>query len=231
MIVNAFLKALDQLLDKGFRRVFLIGLIGAIVVFSAILFFLTKITPEGFQYFDWQWLNDALNWMFGFAVYPLFFVVAWLFFPAVATMFMGIFIDDVVDAVEEKHYPDHKALHRISPMESFVLAVKMGLLIIVINLLALPFYLLLIFTAIGPFILFFILNSYFLGREYFDLVALRHFNKSDAYALRKRAGSRVFLGGSAITLLYIIPIVNLLAPILGAATMVHIFHDMRESRL
>ena len=227
MIINAFLKALDQLFAKGFRRVFIIGVLGAAVVFSALLFFLTTITPDGLQFFDWQWVNDALDWMFGFAIYPLFFVVAWLFFPAIATMFMGIFIDDVVDAVEEKHYSDHKAPHRISAMDSFVLAIKMGLLIIIVNIIALPFYLLLLFTAIGPFILFLILNSYFLGKEYFDLVALRHFDKADARELREKAGSRVFLGGAVITLLYIIPFVNLLAPILGAATMVHIFHGTR----
>ena len=68
MIINAFLKALDQLFAKGFRRVFIIGVLGAAVVFSALLFFLTTITPDGYQFFDWQWVNDALDWMFGFAI-------------------------------------------------------------------------------------------------------------------------------------------------------------------
>ncbi|MCK5041667.1 MAG: EI24 domain-containing protein [Sphingomonadales bacterium] len=230
MIINAFMKALDQSFEKGFRRVFFVGVLGAVIVFAALLFFITTITPQGFEISSWQWVNDAVNWMLGFALYPMFFIVAWLFFPAVATMFMGIFLDDVVDAVEDKHYPDHKAPHRISVMDSFLIAAKMGLLLIVLNLLALPLYLLLLFTAVGPFILFLTLNSYLLGREYFDLVAMRHFSRTDAIALRESSGSKAFLTGTLITILYIIPIVNLFAPILGAATMVHVFHSTRSTR-
>lgn len=230
MIINAFMKAIDQSFEKGFRRVFFIGLLGAIIVFAALLIFITSVTPENFEFSSWQWVNDAVNWMLGFALYPVFFIVAWLFFPAIATMFMGIFLDDVVDAVEDKHYPDNKAPHRISVMDSFLMAVKMGLMLIALNLLALPFYVLLLFTAIGPFILFLTLNSYLLGREYFDLVAMRHFSKADAVALRQQSGSKAFLTGGLITVLYIIPIVNLFAPILGAATMVHMFHSTRKAK-
>jgi CysZ protein len=229
MIINAFMKALDQLFEKGFRKVFFIGLVGAIVVFAGLLVFITSITPENFEFSSWQWVNDAVNWMLGFALYPMFFIVAWLFFPAVATMFMGIFLDDVVDAVENKHYPDHKAPLRISVMDSFMMALKMGLLLIVLNILALPFYVLLLFTAVGPFILFLTLNSYLLGREYFDLIAMRHFSKADAVELRRSSGSKAFLTGTLITILYIIPIVNLFAPLLGAATMVHMFHSTRKN--
>ena len=95
MIINAFMKALDQSFEKGFRRVFFVGVLGAVIVFAALLFFITTITPQGFEISSWQWVNDAVNWMLGFALYPMFFIVAWLFFPAVATMFMGIFFPTV----------------------------------------------------------------------------------------------------------------------------------------
>ena len=89
---------------------------------------------------------------------------------------------------------------------------------------ALPFYLILLFTAVGPLILFLVLNSYLLGREYFELVAVRHFLTQDARKIRRAHRDSVFLAGGLITVMFMIPFLNLLAPIVGAAMMVHVFH-------
>jgi len=231
MIARAFLRALDQLFDPSFRKVFFIGIIGAAAVFAALLFLLVGMMPEGIQISDWEWLNDSLNWIAGFAIYPAYFLVGWFLFPAIATMFMGIFLDDIVDAVEAKHYEGYEAPRRLSAYESFMAAVRMGLMVIFYNLLALPLYVILLFTAVGPFILYVVLNGFLLGREYFELVALRHFSAPEAKRLRRAMRDRAFLGGVVITLLYIVPIVNLAAPLLGAAMMVHIFHRGREDRI
>ena len=231
MIARAFLRALDQLFDPGFRKVFLIGIVGATAVFAALVYILSGLMPDGLVLSDWDWLNDSLNWIAGYAIYPVMFIVGWLFFPAFATMFMGLFLDDVVDAVEARHYPGYEAPRRLTAWESFVAAARMGLMVIFYNLLALPLYLILIFTAVGPFILYVILNGFLLGREYFELVAMRHFQGADVKALRRAIRDRVFLTGVVITLLYIIPVVNLAAPLLGAAMMVHIFHGARQGKI
>ena len=101
----------------------------------------------------------------------------------------------------------------------------MSLVVILLNLMALPFYFVLLFTAIGPFILFFLLNAYLIGREYFELVATRHMDQSEAAALRRRNREGPFLCGGVIMALFIVPVANIFAPIIGAAMMVHIFHD------
>lgn len=225
MIGRAFLKALDQLTDPAFRKVLLIGLVLASAVFAGLFFGLIWLMPEGVEVSDWDWVNDIINWMLGFAVFPVLLIVGWLLFPAVATMFMGIFLDDIIDAVEKKYYPDAMATRRPGIGETMLDAVRLSAMVLLLNFLALPLYLILAFTAIGPFILFLLLNAYLLGREYFELVAARHFIHADARKLRRARRDRTFFAGGAITLLFVIPVVNLLAPIIGAAMMVHVFHD------
>lgn len=225
MITRAFLQALDQLTDRKFLRVFLIGTAMAAAVFAALLFGLKLVVPEDIALFDWEWLNKALSWIIGWSVWPIVGVAAYLLFPAVSTLFMSLFLDDIVEAVEEKHYPDRPPMRRVGLGESFLMALRMSLVLILLNLLALPFYLLLLFTAIGPFLLFFLLNAYLIGREYFELVAVRYFLPKEARAFRRRRRDRAFLTGGVITALFVVPFVNLLAPIIGAAMMVHIVHQ------
>lgn len=224
MITRAFLKALDQLGDPAFRRVFFVGTALTALLFAAMMVAVWFLLPENAQYFDWEWVNTALGWILGFALVPGFVVLLWLFFPALATAFMGLFLDDVVDAVEVKHYPGQRALRRITLGENFLIAIRMSGTIILFNILALPVYLILIFTVVGPLILFLVLNSYLLGREFFELVAVRHFLPQDARRIRRANRDSVFLAGGLITVMFMIPFVNLLAPIVGVAMMVHVFH-------
>ncbi len=225
MIGRAFLKALDQLADPAFRKVLLLGLGLTTLVFAGLFFGLSWMMPEGVVVSDWDWVNDIVNWMLGFAALPVLLIVGWLLFPAIATIFMGLFLDDIVDAVERKHYPGRMATRRQSVGETMIEALRLSAVVLLLNILALPLYVILLFTAVGPFILFLILNAYLLGREYFELVAARHFIHVDARKLRRARRDRTFIAGGAITLLFIVPVVNLLAPILGVAMMVHVFHD------
>ena len=225
MVAQAFLMALDQLTDRKFLRVFLIGTLIAVAVFIALFVGLKYLLPENIAIFDWEWLNEALSWIIGWSVWPLVGVSAYLLFPAVSTAFMSLFLDDVVEAVEAKHYPDRLPMRQIGAAKTFLMAGRMSLVVILLNLLALPFYFLLLFTAIGPFVLFFLLNAYLIGREYFELVATRHLEAKEAAALRRRHRDHSFLCGGVIVALFVVPLVNLLAPIIGAAMMVHVFHQ------
>ena len=92
-----------------------------------------------------------------------------------------------------------------------------------LNLLALPLYLLL--PGINLF-LFLALNGYLLGREYFDVVALRRLDAAAAKAMRNRCGGRVFFGGVMIAGLFALPLVNLIAPVVATAFMLHVFEAL-----
>lgn len=228
MIARSVKLAFEQLTHPSFRKVFLIGTGLSLVLFLGLFVFLSQILPQDMNISDYEWVNKALSWIIGWSLLPLFIVVMYVVFPAVSSTLMGPFLGEVVDAVEEKHHPDHRGALKLGMIETWVLSLKLGVTIILANILALPFYLILIFTAIGPFILFLLLNSYLLGREYFELVATRHMSAHEAVALRNRHRDKAFLMGGVVTVLFIVPGLNLVAPLIGAAAMTHVFHSIRD---
>ena len=94
---------------------------------------------------------------------------------------------------------------------------------VVLNLLALPVYLLV--PGIN-LVLFFVLNGYLLGRGYFEVVALRRLDAGEARAVRNRFAGRIFLGGVVIAGLFTLPLVNLVAPVIATIFMLHIFEAL-----
>src|SRR3982075_3221111 len=91
--------------------------------------------------------------------------------------------------------------------------VKTALLTIMVYLLALPF----VFVAGAGFIAFFIPTAWLLGREYFELAAMRFRPPAEAQAMRKENAAVVFTAGLVIAAFVSIPIVNLATPLFGMA--------------
>ncbi|MHA6769469.1 EI24 domain-containing protein [Sphingobium ummariense] len=179
------------------------------------------------------WAFHAVRLHFGWggggfaeAVAAVLAVVAagWLLFRATAMATMSLFADDIVMAVERDRYPEAAAAARPMGMARslrFALA-SMGRTI-GWNLLALPAYVLLLVTGVGTIALFLALNAYLLGRDMADMVEPRH----PALPPIPR-GSR-WLMGLVSALLFLIPLVNLLAPIWSAAMAVHMLHGARRT--
>jgi uncharacterized protein involved in cysteine biosynthesis len=96
--------------------------------------------------------------------------------------------------------------------------------VVAVNALALIVYL---FS--GPFapLVFWAVNGYLLGREYFTLAAMRHLGRDGARALRKRHSGTIWLAGALMAAPLSVPLVNLLVPVLGAATFTHLFHRLQ----
>ncbi|MEM7568691.1 MAG: EI24 domain-containing protein [Pseudomonadota bacterium] len=222
-MIQHFLKAISQLDDKRFRSVLIRGLLSAIVCLAAVTF----AARYGMAHVDIPWWETP-DWLLNIGSAALFMGASWFLFPAIATAVMGLFLDDVIDAVEETHYPHARAPRSIGVTEAAWLSVKLFGWILLVNLLALPFYIALLFTAIGPLILFVALNGYLLGREYFEMVALRHMRAKQAAKLRRAWRGDMFLLGVGVTGLFMIPVINLIAPLVGAAAAVHSFHTVRR---
>ncbi|MCW6531071.1 EI24 domain-containing protein [Sphingomonas sp. MMSM20] len=152
----------------------------------------------------------------------------WFLFRAVAIAVIGIFADEVVTAVEARHYPAALASARPVPLHR---ALMMGLgsaaRVVAINLLLLPLYGVLLVTGVGTAALFFAVNGWLLGRDLGDMVAARHMDAATLRAWRRTNGARRFLLGLAATGLFVVPLLNILAPVLGAAMATHFFHRGR----
>jgi uncharacterized protein involved in cysteine biosynthesis len=104
-------------------------------------------------------------------------------------------------------------------MESLVITWRLMVVTVVLNLLALPLY---VFVPGVNFFVFLGLNGYLLGRQYFEVVALRRLDMAATRTARRRFGGRVFAGGVVIAGLFAVPFVNLLAPVIAIAFMVHL---------
>lgn len=145
--------------------------------------------------------------------------LGWLLFRAIAMAIMALFADDIIVAVERQSYPRAAASARpVGLSRSVALALRSVARTIGWNLLALPLYLLLLVTGIGTLALFLVLNAYLLGRDMADMVQPRHAD------LPPLAGFARWLMGLVSALLFLVPFVNLLAPILSAAMAVHMLH-------
>ncbi|MCT4683213.1 MAG: EI24 domain-containing protein, partial [Roseicyclus sp.] len=139
----------------------------------------------------------------------------------VASAFMGIFLEQVADAVEDRHYPRLPPARSIGLAEGIADGARFLGLVIGVNLLALVAYLL--FAPIAP-LLFWAVNGLLLGREYAQLVALRRTDAAGARAFRRRHRLVLFAAGVLMAVPLTIPVVNLLVPVLGAAVFTHLYH-------
>ena len=149
----------------------------------------------------------------------------WFLFPAVAIAVIATFTDRIAGAVERRHYPDAARQARpIGIAKGALLGLRSAARLIIFNLIALPFYLLLLITGIGPFILFVIVNGLAFGRDIAELAASRHGNRSSRRAWLKSTRGQQGLIGTMVSVLFLVPFANLIAPIIGTAAGIHLFN-------
>lgn len=149
----------------------------------------------------------------------------WLLFRVVAVAVLQFFVDEVVAAVEARHFPALAAQARPLPFGREVAVASRSLLrTLGYNLLAIPLAAVLAFTAIGSAIVFLGVNAVLLGREFTDMAWLRHHRSlgaDDESGNPVPRAERIVLG-AAIAGLMLVPLVNLVAPLVGAAAGTHL---------
>lgn len=152
-------------------------------------------------------------------------LAAWFLFPAVAIAVMTMFTDRIAGAVERRHYPDAADRARaIGVGKGLLIGLRSAGRLILFNVLALPFYLLLLVTGAGPFILFVIVNGFALGRDVAELAAARHGDRAARRAWLKDTVAQQRKIGLAVSVLFLVPFLNLAAPVIAAAAGIHLFN-------
>lgn len=222
-------QAISQLGDPVLRRVALIGIAGSAVIFvllNILVWWIFSSTVDISSLSLWGWLEDLLDWIAGFVVGMSLIVVSAVLFPGVATIIVGFFLEDVVAAVEAKHYPNEPPAQPQPVSEVVASTARFALMVIGLNLLCLPLYLILMFIPPFNLVLYYLLNGYLVSREYFELVAYRRLDPGAALAMRRRSRGRIMLSGILLTFLLTIPIINFLTPVIATAFMVHVFHSL-----
>ncbi|MBW4706262.1 EI24 domain-containing protein [Roseobacter sp. YSTF-M11] len=224
MILTAFFAALGQITDPRFRRVLLLGI--------GLTFVLLVAVSAGFVWLlsglvgdqttlpfigEVHWLNDLVSWGSAFllAVLSVFLMVP------VAAAITSIFLDAVAQAVEDEHYPHLPRAASVPIADALRDMVNFLGVLIGANLLALILYIL--FAPAAPLI-FWGLNGFLLGREYFTLAAMRRVGRAQAKQMRSRHMITIWIAGVLMAIPLSVPLLNLVIPILGAATFTHLFH-------
>src|SRR5712672_300619 len=176
-MLTALIRAVEEVFTPPLRRVVVLSLALAVASF-AVLWIGIAILVHNTTLFGW-WPLDWLIDLFGALAVLL---LSWLLFPAVVTLVMSFYLDRGAAAVEARDYPGLDPA-RGTPLYDIVVAtLRLMLLTVILNLLALPLYLLL--PGINFFV-FLALNGYLFGRTYFEVVALRWLERGTAKAVRQ----------------------------------------------
>lgn len=220
-MIAALIRAVSALADPPLRRVIASSLALAVLSFAALWLGVAYALHDR-VHLGWA----PLDWLVELLGAGTVLALSWLLFPAVATLFMGLFLGRVAAAIEAVDYPG-RGPARPQPLgETLAVTLRLMLLTILLNLLVLPVYLLApglnVFVFLG-------LNGYLFGREYFEVVALRRLDASATRSARQRFGGRIFAGGVVIAVLFAVPLVNLIAPVVATAFMVHLFEALLRS--
>jgi CysZ protein len=235
-MLNAAVKALSQILSPPMRSILWrsIGLALVLIVVLAIglqrllSWFATsgEVWAESMLGPGFHTALDIVAWILSIAASLGVVFGAVFLMPAITSLVASVFVDDVADIVEREHYPAEHVGTALPFGLAMTEGVKTALLTILVYLIALPF----VFLAGAGFIAFFIATAWLLGREYFELAAMRFRTPAEAKLMRKQHGMTVFTAGLVIAAFVSIPIVNLATPLFGMAFMVHMHKRLSGPR-
>ena len=230
MIFLDALRALSQMGDPAFRRVLGLGVGLSLMLLlgsaAAVVGLAQWLVPDEVSLpllGDLGWLDDLAA---GGAVLALLVASVFLMVP-VASIFTGLFLEEVAEAVEARHYPEAGPAPRTGLGTAARESVSYLALMIVANAAALVVYLTV--PPLAPFV-FWGVNGLLLGREYFQVVALRRLSRAEAASLRRRHMLPIWAAGVLMAVSLTVPVLNLAVPVLGAATFTHLFHRVSRRR-
>ncbi len=225
-VLASTLLALGQLGDPRFVRTFALGVGLAALLLAALAWLsfagLGALVPDAVR-LPWIGPVTFLDELASGAGLIAFLVASIFLMVPVAALFTGLFLDDVADAVEARHHPHLAPARRLGLVESARESLGFLAVLVAANVAALLAYLLL--APLAPFV-FWAVNGFLLGREYFQLVAVRRLGRAGAKALRRRHPLAIWIAGVLMAVPLTVPVLNLTVPILGAATFTHLFHRL-----
>jgi uncharacterized protein involved in cysteine biosynthesis len=236
-MIEAAIKALVQLFSPPLRAVLWksIGLALALIIVIGIVVerLIVHFVGAGSASLESTLGNSShlpvsvLAWLLSIAAGLGIIVGSIMLMPAVTALVGSFFADQIGETVEREHYPADPPGRAVPLWLAVWEGLKTALLALLIYLCAAP---LLLFAGFGA-VIFFLATAYVLGREYFELAAMRLRPPAEAKALRRRHAAMVYVGGLFIAAFVSIPIVNLATPLFAMAFMVHLHKRLSRSNV
>ncbi len=213
MIADA-LDAFAQIFSPPFRRVMgkSLGLTAAMLIVAGVI--LDRLATS-YVHIGPAWLSFVLS-----TVVALGLIVGMIFLaPPTVSLVAGFYLDEIAAIVERAIDPRGTPGRPLPLGPSLALGLRFALLSIAVNIVVLA---LTLFTGVG-LASFFVFNGYLLGREYFELAAMRHMSAAKARDLFDRHWLEVFAAGAIVAVLVAVPVLNLLTPLFATALMTRIY--------
>lgn len=209
---------LRTILNPGFVWLLILSVSASAITILSLFAGLTWAASH-FVMIENRWLSAIFSVSLGI----LTGIGGWFMLPSLIFVVSGLFQERVIRKVEGINYPRAGELRD----EKFISSILHGLLFsikaVFLNIMVIPLY----FTGLG-FMVSLFLNSYLMGREFFDAVGMCHKDRGEIRELRKRNRGKVYKGGFFLTLMTLIPLVNLFVPIIAVVWMVHLYHSINE---
>jgi len=218
MLKSAF-RAFGDLFSPEFRSVLLKALGLTVALFIAVLV-ISEMLIASFTHFSWPWADRLVEIGTGLALMVAFF---FLMSPVTAA-FAGLFLDRIAEKVEERHYPWDPHGTPLPAGRAILISIQFFIVVLLVNLAVLP----MVFFGVGAFVLV-AANAYLIGREYFEMVAMRHMPVEEAKILRKENSPTVFIAALLPAMMSLVPFLNLAVPLFSTAYFTHLFKSVQAS--
>ena len=224
-MIAALFYAFGDLVDPKIRRILLLVFILSLAIAAALIAVVISVL-SAIEVVDLGWLDTMIDALGGVAAAFL----VWLLFPALALILAYAFAESVASKIEARRYPGLAPAKDQSWWRYTKAGIRFEIVTLALNLLMLPIVLIPFINVIIYPVIFYGVNGYLFGREFLEIVAPRRVSFKKTRELRRRNRVKIIVGGVLIALLFTVPVVNLIAPVLATAYMVHLYHGMQGRR-
>lgn len=212
---QALLLAFRQFDDPAFRAPLLKGALGAAVTL-ALLAYGTSAAVAWIAFGHGGWIAAIAPWLGGAAG----LLLAWWLFLPIAVVIAGQFVGAVAAAVERRHYPTLPPARGATVVAQATWALRFGLRMLLAQILLLP----MLFIPVVGFTIALVVSARMLGIGVFEGAAQLRMATSEATAARRQKNGAIWLLGLALALIGLVPLLNLIVPVIGTAAAVHLLH-------
>jgi CysZ protein len=219
--MHLLIKTIRSLKEANLFKLMFACAVMAVIIVSIFVVCITWITTNIIN-FEIGWVNTLFNWVISI----VYGIGGWFMLPAFTVIVSSIFQEKAINQVETVYYPESRTRKELNFWTDLLHDIKFTFFVLFLNLLILPLY----FLGIG-FALSILLNSYLLGREFFESSAGYHLGKQKAKELGQQNKFSVYSGGFAITVMTLIPLLNLFVPIIAIVLMVHVYHGLNSKNI
>lgn len=219
LMMQSFARAMRSLLAPGMITLFIWSVVLTLVTLLVFIGGATSAAGWLFSGTEYGWLT----WLAGAGS----FMFAWFLFPGIMPVIVNFFDVRIAGLIEKQDYPAVTPLANPPFWPELWHDLRFSFFVIIVNILMIPVY----FIPLVNALVFYGMNGYLLGKEFFIMTARRHIAVGEAKALWQTKNRSITLGGIGLAVMATIPLLNLFAPFWGIAVMTHIYHAIKTPKV